>query len=102
LTGSATLPQGDLVDARIVNHVINGTGRIIDDEAEVGGWPELKTTPPPNDSDRDGIPDDYKIPNKQNPRNPSDAKGTNLSPDGYTNIEVNLNIPVANTILKRK
>ncbi|MFC1509671.1 polysaccharide lyase family 1 protein [Candidatus Omnitrophota bacterium] len=99
--GGATLPLRDAVDERIVNHVINGTGRIIDDEAEVGGWPELKSTPPPSDSDRDGMPDVYETSNKLNPRDPSDAKGTNVSPEGYTNIEVYINDLAANTIVGR-
>jgi pectate lyase len=102
VSGGATLPQRDVVDARIVNDVINSSGRIIDDEAEVGGWPELKSTPPPNDSDRDGMPDYYEIPNKLNPKDPSDAKGTNLSTEGYTNIEVYLNSLVANNIVGSK
>lgn len=96
--GGATLPKRDAVDARIVNHVINGTGRIIDDEAEVGGWPELSSAPPPDDSDRDGMPDYYEIPNKLNPRDPSDANGTNLSTEGYTNLEVYLNDLVSGAI----
>lgn len=37
----ATLPRRDSVDARIVADVVNGTGAIIDDPSEVGGWPNL-------------------------------------------------------------
>lgn len=37
----ATLPARDAVDTRIVNDVINGTGGLIDDPSEIGGWPEL-------------------------------------------------------------
>lgn len=37
----ATLPARDAVDTRIINDVINGTGGLIDDPSEVGGWPEL-------------------------------------------------------------
>lgn len=37
----ATLPRRDVVDARIVDDVRNGTGGLIDDPAEVGGWPDL-------------------------------------------------------------
>lgn len=37
----ATLPERDTVDTRIINDVINGTGGLIDDPADVGGWPEL-------------------------------------------------------------
>jgi len=37
----ATLPARDAVDARIVSDVQNGTGGLIDDPADVGGWPDL-------------------------------------------------------------
>ncbi|MFC1562755.1 polysaccharide lyase family 1 protein, partial [candidate division KSB1 bacterium] len=87
----ATLPQRDAVDTRIVNEVINGTGRIIDSEEEVGGWPELKSTDPPKDSDRDGIPDEWEKVHGLNPDDYFDTRGKNLSPEGYTNIEVYLN-----------
>ena len=33
----------DAVDERIIKDVREGTGRIIDTQADVGGWPELKT-----------------------------------------------------------
>lgn len=42
----ATLPQRDMVDARIVADVQNGTGGIIDDPADVGGWPDLTVYSP--------------------------------------------------------
>ena len=34
----------DAVDKRLINDVINRTGRIIDHEKEVGGWPVLNST----------------------------------------------------------
>jgi len=37
-----SFPERDTVDVRVVNDVINGTGSIIDDVDEVGGWPELE------------------------------------------------------------
>lgn len=40
LANAGAFPR-DAVDTRIVNDVINGTGSIIDDPSEVGGWPEL-------------------------------------------------------------
>jgi len=42
----ATLPKRDAVDARIVADVDAGTGTIIDDPAEVGGWPDLTAMTP--------------------------------------------------------
>jgi pectate lyase len=36
----ATLPRRDAVDARLVREVEQRSGRIIDSQAQVGGWPE--------------------------------------------------------------
>ncbi len=36
----ATLPQRDRVDARIIDEVKTGTGKIIDSQNDVGGWPK--------------------------------------------------------------
>ncbi len=38
----ATLPLRDAVDKRVAADAVNGTGRVIDDPAAVGGWPDLK------------------------------------------------------------
>jgi hypothetical protein len=38
-SAGAILPRRDSVDARVVYGVRNGTGRIIDNENEVGAWP---------------------------------------------------------------
>jgi len=92
----ATLPLRDAVDARVVNHIINklsgsgDIGKIIDDEDEVGGWPELKSAPAPTDTDNDGMPDAWE---SNYGLNPADA-GDNIADtdgDGYTNIEEFLN-----------
>ena len=37
----ATLPRRDAVDARLVREVEQRSGRIIDSQKEVGGWPRL-------------------------------------------------------------
>jgi hypothetical protein len=86
----ATLPKRDVVDTRVINHVKTGTGRIIDDEDQVGGWPELKASKPPTDSDHDGMPDKWETTKKLNPANPDDRNG-DLDSDGYTNLEEYLN-----------
>jgi len=88
----ATLPVRDAVDARIISHVINklsGSGDfgcIIDDEEDVGGWPELKSIPAPEDKDEDGMSDAWEIKNGFNPNDPLDASW-DQDKDGYTNIE---------------
>jgi hypothetical protein len=86
----ATLPERDEVDARIINDVINGTGSIIDDEAEVGGWPELVSTTPLTDTDQDGMPDEWELARCLDPNESSDANG-DRNGDGYTNIEEYIN-----------
>ena len=86
----ASQPQRDAVDARIIRTVRTRTGYIIDSEKEVGGWPKLKSAPPPVDSDHDGMPDWWEKRYKLNPLDPSDAAADN-DKDGYTNLEEYLN-----------
>ncbi|PZG20498.1 Ig-like domain-containing protein [Nonomuraea aridisoli] len=85
----AILPRRDSVDARVVQDVRQGTGRLINSQTEVGGWPELRSTTPPADSDGDGIPDAWETANGLNPQDPADGKA--VGADGYTNLERYLN-----------
>ena len=86
----ATLPKRDAVDIRIINSVKNKTGRIINDEDEVGGWPDLKSTESPLDSDKDGMPDDWEKQHDFDSNNPAD-RNDDPDNDGYTNLEEFLN-----------
>jgi hypothetical protein len=86
----AVLPKRDAVDIRIMNDVKSGTGKIIDDEQQVGGWPELKSTAPPEDSDKDGMPDDWEKQHGLDPTSPADGNA-DANADGYTNLEEYLN-----------
>lgn len=86
----ASLPRRDAVDARIVNEVRQRNGSIIDSQSQVGGWPELKSTTPPPDSDGDGMPDKWEKRNGLNPRDPADGSA-DKDRDGYTNVEEYLN-----------
>jgi pectate lyase len=79
----------DPVDARIVRDVMDGTGRIIDDEADVGSWPALDSAASPRDSDADGMPDDWETGHGLDPADPSD--GNDTAPGGYTWIEEYIN-----------
>ncbi len=88
-TVGASLPVRDAVDTRLVNHVRTRTGKLIDSQNEVGGWPVLKSGPLPVDTDHDGIPDAWELARGLNPKNPADANA--LAKSGYTQIEEYLN-----------
>lgn len=86
----ATLPMRDSVDHRIVQEVINGTGQIIDDPAQVGGWPVIAGGTPPTDSDQDGMPDAWEQQYGFSPTLGSDGN-MDADNDGYRNVEEYLN-----------
>ncbi|MHC4213648.1 MAG: pectate lyase family protein [Planctomycetota bacterium] len=86
----ATLPKRDSVDNRIVQEVTKGTGQIIDDEQQVGGWPLLQSVPAPTDSDHDGMSDVWEKEKGLDPSTPRDGSEDRDS-DGYTNVEEYLN-----------
>lgn len=92
----ATLPKRDAVDTRVVDMVRTGktstaTG-IIKDVSEVGGYPTLTFDPKllPLDTDGDGMPDEWEIKHKLDPKDPSDG-AKDADGDGYTNVEEYLN-----------
>jgi len=85
-----TLPVRDSVDVRVIDEVINGTGSIIDDEDEVGGWPALYSLTAPDADDHDGMPDYWENQYGLDPNDDGDSTA-DLDGDGYTNIEEYLN-----------
>jgi hypothetical protein len=103
----AILPKRDVVDTRIIKEVSTGsctygdtydpktgvslahTG-IINSQATVGGWPELKSTAAPADTDHDGMPDHWEMKRGLNPKDAAD-RNSDLNADGYTNLEKYLN-----------
>ena len=90
----ATLPRRDAHDVRIVGEVRSGKttygNGIISRQTDVGGWPELRSTDPPEDADADGMPDAWERPftatGDLSLESAQDADG-----DGYTNVEEHLN-----------
>ncbi|HVT89430.1 MAG TPA: hypothetical protein VHD56_11300 [Tepidisphaeraceae bacterium] len=86
----ATLPKRDPVDTRIVETVRNGTGKQIDSQKDVGGWPELKSAQPAPDADNDGLADAWETAHRLDPHNAADGNQDSDS-DGYTNLEEFLN-----------
>ena len=105
----AVSPKRDAIDARIIAETKGGFATyegtaykkkkkvadttvicgIIDSQNDVGGWPELKSLPAPNDSDHDGMPDNWEIKNGLNPNNAGDRN--TIDSDGYTMLEKYLN-----------
>jgi len=94
----AYLPIRDAVDTRVVNETLTGTAigkgvfgklGIIDLPIAVGGLGTYKTVPAPIDTDEDGMPDEWELKNKLNPKDASDRN--RLDKDGYTMLEKYLN-----------
>ncbi len=75
--GGASLVR-DAVDLHVLKDVKNGSftysgskgssNGIIDSQKDVGGFPDLKAGNPLPDSDNDGMPDEWEIKNKLNPK----------------------------------
>lgn len=94
LQAGAILPKRDLHDQRIIREVRVGRTTfgdgIISSQTEVGGWPELISSPAEEDTDADGMPDAWerRFSSEANleMRHDADPDG-----DGYTNIEEYLN-----------
>lgn len=85
----ASFPFRDAVDRRLVNDVINGTGKSVNHPNEVGGWPELGSETFPLDADHDGMPDEWE---KSLGLDPLLDDGTDdKDGDGYSNLEEYLN-----------
>jgi hypothetical protein len=90
-----SLPNRDAVDSRIIQEVSTGTATkdndgIIDSPSDVGGWPELRSTAAPPDSDGDGMPDAWESKFGFDPKELSDNT-QDKDGDGYTNLEEYLN-----------
>lgn len=79
----------DAVDVRILQGVVDGSGRIVDSQSQVGGWPDLEPGSPWIDSDGDGMPDDWETAHGLDPAVADGAADSN--DDGYTNLEDWLN-----------
>ncbi|MBI5962707.1 MAG: hypothetical protein HY863_04470 [Chloroflexi bacterium] len=83
-------PRRDAIDMRIVNDVMDGTGKIIDDPSEAGGWLAIGPAAPCADTDHDGMSDLWEQAWGFNSNDTSDSYEDNDG-DGYSNIEEFLN-----------
>jgi len=79
----------DSIDAAVVAGVRSRTGKLIDSQRDVGGWPELRSTAAPQDSDGDGMPDAWERQRGLDP-NRDDSAG-DRDGNGYSNVEDYLN-----------
>lgn len=92
----------DAVDERIVNDVKNGTGQLINSQEDVGGYPTLDGGTPINDTDKDGMPDEWEQ-QQMKAVGVTDLTVTDFKPTAYnlsakyTNLEVYLNSLVSAT-----
>ena len=84
----------DKIDSRIIKEVESGTATfgngIIDSQTQVAGYPTLKSTKAPKDTDLDGMPDAWEKKNNLNANDATDASAFTIDKN-YTNIEVYLN-----------
>lgn len=87
----ANLPARDTIDRMLIQQVKTNTGKLIDSQNEVGGWPKYPVAIPHKDSDLDGIPDAWETANNLNPKDASDSSKTGKNSGGYTNIERYIN-----------
>src|SRR5258706_2991997 len=84
----SVLPKRDTLDERIIAEVKSRSGRIIDVqggfphgteyELTTHAWPALRSLPPLNDSDKDGMPDEWEKKNGLNPNDGGDASSNKL------------------------
>jgi hypothetical protein len=90
LSGAGAGRLRDAVDARVIAGVRDRSGRIIDSQDQVGGWPELAAGTPWVDDDGDGMPDDWEQARGLDPANAADGPA-DRNGDGFTNLEDWLN-----------
>lgn len=90
LDGAGASKSRDADDERVVKGIRARTHRRIDSQEEVGGWPKLKSVPAPQDTDQDGMPDEWETKMELDPNDPND-RNDDHDGDGYTNLEEYLN-----------
>jgi len=94
LYAGAIRPKRDSHDERIIREVRTGkttfVNGIISSQTEVGGWPKLLSAQPQQDTDNDGMPDEWE--RRFNPKGDLSLQSSqDLDGDGYTNVEEYLN-----------
>jgi pectate lyase len=80
----------DSIDSRVVGEVQNGSGQIIDNPSQVGGYLTIPAAAACPDADHDGMPNTWESMHGFDPNNSADAF-LDADGDGYSNIEEFLN-----------
>lgn len=80
----------DQVDERLINDVVNSTGKIKKSVSEAGGYPSIANGTPYSDSDKDGMSNEWEISMSLDPNDSNDGN-KDRNGDGYTNLEDFLN-----------
>ncbi|MCA1199637.1 pectate lyase [Sphingomonas sp. R647] len=79
----------DSVDAAVIEGVRTRTGKQIDRQSDVGGWPVLRSGTAPQDSDGDGMPDAWERKRGLDPKR--DDSAGDRDGNGYSDVEDYLN-----------
>jgi hypothetical protein len=90
LAGAGASKARDAVDLRVIAGVRGKTGRLINSQTDVGGWPVLKSGPAWLDGDGDGMPDAWEKAHGFDAKDGSDG-AKDADGDGFTNLEAWLN-----------
>jgi hypothetical protein len=82
----------DAVDRRLIDELLSFgvTGKFVADETEVGGLPPQFPGVVPQDTDGDGMPDDWERSHGLNPNDPMDGPAIDAT-SGYSHLELYLN-----------
>jgi pectate lyase len=96
-SAGATAPRRDSLDSRVIEEVMSRTGQVINDPAEVGGWPALRPDPVLADADGDGMPDPWEAAHGSDP-GAFDA-WQDVDGNGWPDLEDYLNLRAAGTAL---
>lgn len=86
----------DTNDAKMITQYQTNTGpsafppRAVGAENQYGGFPVIAAGTPCQDTDHDGMPDQWETLKRLNPNNPADRNTVAPANSGYTNLEVYL------------
>ncbi len=92
LAGAGASLFRDAIDTHLIEELqsLGKKGVIIVNEAAIGGQPVINKETMQKDSDGDGMPDNWELKVKLDPKDPGDAQKMD-NKDGYTNIEKYIN-----------